>query len=137
MQPWPQPSSAETARNLIRASDRATLATRMRDTDGEPYASLVMTAAAHDASPILLISGLAEHTKNLLADARVSLLYDGTAGYAEPLTGPRVSVQGRATVTGDPGLRARYLARHPDAAMFAGFGAFDYYTITVKRPNHV
>jgi len=132
-----KPSPADTARNLIRATNRATLATRMRDTDGEPYASLVMMAAAYDASPILLISGLAEHTKNILADSRVSLLIDGTTGYAEPLTGPRVSIQGRAAVTTDPALRARYLARHPDANAFAGFGDFAFYTITVERAHLV
>ena len=131
------PPPGDTARSLIRRADRATLATRMRDTDGEPYASLVLTAAAHDGSPILLISGLAEHTKNIAADPRVSLLFDGTAGYDDPLTGPRVSVQGRAVATDSAALRDRYLARHPSAAVYAGFGDFAFYAIMVERAHLV
>ncbi len=127
----------DTARDLIRRTDRATLATRMRGTDGEPYASLVLTAAAHDASPVLLISGLAEHTKNIAADSRVSLLFDGTAGYDDPLTGPRVSIQGRATITDSAILRDRYLARHPGASLYAGFGDFAFYAIKVERAHLV
>jgi heme iron utilization protein len=131
------PPPGDTARSLIRRADRATLATRMRDTDGEPYASLVLTAAAHDGSPVLLISGLAEHTKNIAADPRVSLLFDGTAGYDDPLTGPRVSVQGRAIATDSETLRDRFLARHPAAAMYAGFGDFAFYAIETERAHLV
>ncbi len=131
------PTPGDTARGLIRTANRATLATRMRDTDGQPYASLVLTAAAHDASPILLISGLAEHTKNIAADPRISLLFDGTAGYDDPLTGPRVSVQGRAAATDSATVRHRYLARHSGAAVYAGFGDFAFYAINVERAHLV
>ena len=62
----------------------------------------------HDASPLLLISTLADHTRNIAADPRVSLLFDGTAGLDEPLTGPRVSGAGPAARTDDPRHRARY-----------------------------
>lgn len=127
----------DTARILIRRADRATLATRIRDTDGAPYASLVLTAAAHDGSPILLISGLAEHTKNIVADPRVSLLFDGTAGYDDPLTGPRVSVLGRAVATDSAILRDRYLARHPAAAAYAGFADFAFYAVEIERAHLV
>jgi hypothetical protein len=118
---------AAQARALMRGLDRATLATIMRG-DGPgpamPYASLVLVALDHAARPLLLISRLADHTKNLLADGRASLLFDGTAGLAEPLTGPRVSVQGRAAPTDDPALRARFVARHPGAQLYAGFTDF-------------
>jgi hypothetical protein len=133
-------SPATIARSLIRAGDRATLATVMRTDTAEaggPYASLVLVAADHDASPLLLISKLADHTKNLEADPRVSLLFDGTAGLGEPLTGPRVSVQGTASVTDDPRHRARYLARHPGAAMYAGFKDFSFYRVNVARAHLV
>ena len=135
-EPTPAPSPASTARGLIRGHDRASLATLAAD-DGEPYASLVMVACDHDGAPLLLLSRLAEHTKNILADGRVSLLYDGTAGLANPLTGARVSVQGRAAVTDQPRHRARYLARHPDAAQFADFGDFAFYRVAVSRAHLV
>jgi hypothetical protein len=131
-----EPTPAAAARALIRASDRASLAT-IRSDDGAPYASLVMAACDQDGSPLLLLSRLAEHTRNLLADARVSLLYDGTAGLDSPLTGARVSVQGRADATPEPRHRARYLARHPDAAQFADFGDFAFYRVAVERAHLV
>ncbi|MBM3601385.1 MAG: DUF2470 domain-containing protein [Alphaproteobacteria bacterium] len=128
-------------RRLIRAADRAALATLARSeagvTDGAPYVSLVLAACDHDASPILLISMLADHTRNIVADDRVSLLFDGTAGLAEPLTGARATVQGRARRSEEPRHRARYLARHPSAAMYAGFRDFGFYRVEIERAHLV
>ncbi len=104
---------------------------------GSPYASLVLAAFDLDAAPVLLISQLAEHTKNLLADPRVSLLCDGTAGYAEPLTGPRATLLGRAVRTDEPRHRERFLARHPGAAMYADFKDFAFYTLAIERAHIV
>lgn len=128
------------ARHVMRAQDRATLATLARPDlpdAGGPYASLVLVALDHDASPILLISTLADHTRNIAADSRVSLLFDGTAGLDEPLTGPRVSVQGCAVPTDDPRHRVRFLARHPSAVMYAGFKDFAFYRVEVARAHLV
>lgn len=125
---------AATARALLRSRDRATLATSLA---GAPYASLVLTATAADGAPLLLISSLAQHTINIVADKRVALLFDGTGGLDEPLTGPRVSVLGAAERSDDPGLRARYLARHPSAALYAGFADFHLYRVAVERAHLV
>ncbi|MBP2306130.1 heme iron utilization protein [Azospirillum melinis] len=141
------------ARRLMRACDRAALATvqrpttaqrptdevagAMADAAGWPYPSLVLVAFDHDGSPLLLLSTLADHTRNLLADDRVGLLFDGTAGLAQPLTGARLSVQGRAGRSDDPDHRARYLRRHPDAALYAGFGDFAIYRVAVERAHLV
>ena len=138
--PAPEPDPLAFARHVARGCDRATLAAVARaDTPeaGAPHASLVQVAFAPDASPILLISGLAEHTKNLLADPRCSLLFDGTAGLVEPLTGPRVSLQGTARKTDDPKMAARYLARFPGARMYSGFGDFAFWTVTPARAHLV
>jgi hypothetical protein len=83
------------------------------------------------------VSALAEHTRNLQADDRVGLLFDGTAGLAEPLAGARVTVLGRASPTGQPRHRARYLARHPGAAVYQGFGDFACYRVEVERAHLV
>jgi putative heme iron utilization protein len=128
------------ARSVMRAADRASLATTMRADQpdaGAPYASLVLAGLDHDASPLLLISTLADHTRNIAADPRVSLLFDGTAGLDEPLTGPRVSVQGRAARSDDARHRARFLARHPGAAMYAGFKDFAFYRVEIARAHLV
>ncbi len=130
-------SPAQQARAVARACKTASLATTMAGQNGQPYASLVLVAFDHDAAPILLVSRLAEHTKNLISNDRVSLLCDGTAGFAEPLTGPRVSLLGRAERTDNPHHRARFLARHPSAEMYAGFGDFAFYHLAVERAHIV
>ncbi|MBL6597894.1 MAG: DUF2470 domain-containing protein [Alphaproteobacteria bacterium] len=126
-----------TARHLLRSRDRAVLSTLHGDRSGWPHGSLVLTACAHDASPLLLISDLAEHTRNLGNDPRVSLLFDGTEGLDDPLTGPRVSVLGRAKITSDPYSRARFLSRHPSAAIYAGFADFQLYRVEIEAAHLV
>ncbi|SEP39962.1 hypothetical protein SAMN02990966_05722 [Rhodospirillales bacterium URHD0017] len=125
-------------RDLVRGLDRAALATAL-PVEGAPwpYASLVLAAVDHDLSPILLLSDLAEHSKAIAADARVSLFFDGTHGLDQPLTGPRVTLVGRAARTDDARLARRFLARHPDAEMYAGFKDFHFYRIAVERAHLV
>ncbi len=123
------------ARRLMRGAVKAALATAMDD--GRPYVSLVTVATAQDGSPLLLLSGLADHTRNLAADPRGSLLFDGTDGYDNPQQGPRVSVLGRLAPTAEPGHRARFLARHPEAAMYAGFGDFAFWRLEMERAHLV
>ena len=125
-------------RDLVRRLDKAALATALPNENVSwPYASLVLVAVDHDLSPILLMSDLAEHSKAIAADNRVSLLFDGTAGLDQPLTGPRVSLLGRAVPTDDARLRARFLAHHPDAAMYADFGDFRFYRVALERAHLV
>ena len=133
-----QDDMPRTVRTLLRELDRASLATILpREPAGWPYASLVLVAVDHDLSPILLLSDMAEHTKAIKADGRVSLLFDGTGGLDQPLTGPRATVLGRAERITDDRLKARFLARHPDAALYAGFKDFGFYRIAVERVHLV
>ncbi len=135
-----EPGPGLAARALLRSLDRASLGTLMRPGTpeaGAPYASLVMVALDHDVSPLLLISQLADHTKNLDANPAVSLLFDGTQGLDEPLTGPRVTVQGTAHKTDEPRHKARYVARHPGAAMYAGFKDFAFWRVSISRAHLV
>lgn len=126
-------------RRLLRGADRAVLGTAMAATQlqGWPYASLVMLTIDHDLSPLLLLSDLAEHTRNFRRDDRVSLAIDGTGGLDVPLTGSRVTVIGRIAQEDDPRRRARYLARHPAAAQFAGFGDFHLFRVALERAHLV
>jgi putative heme iron utilization protein len=132
----------EVVRKLLRAADRAALATRLAGEAGTPpaawpFASLVLLACDHDATPLLLMSDLAEHSKNIAADPRLSLLIDGTAGRVDPLTGPRVTLLGTAERTADARLKARFLARHPSAALYADFGDFHLYRVGMARAHFV
>ena len=118
------PGAGFEARRLVRAAPSATLATQA---DGQPFASLVTPAAAPDLSPLLLLSSLSEHTRQLRAEPRCALLFTGQAEEANPQTAPRVTVTGLAEpVPGGqvPALKARWLARHPYAALYADFGDF-------------
>ncbi|PKU23296.1 HugZ family protein [Telmatospirillum siberiense] len=127
---------AVAARMMLRQADRATLATVLTG-EARPYASLVGMATDIDGTPILLLSRLAEHTRAILEDPRVSLLIDGTAGFANPQQGPRVSLVGRAVPAGSARFAGRFLARHPAAELYAGFGDFAFYRIDIERMHWV
>jgi len=125
---------ARIGRRLLRRELRGTLATSMR---GAPYASLVLIGADLDASPLLLLSDLAQHSRNITFDPRVSLLFDGTAGYRDPLTGPRLTVIGQAIAVQDPRRLARFTALHPESTVYSGFADFRLYRVAVERGHLV
>ena len=122
------------ARELARASAVASLATLDPD-GGPPHASFVTVALRQDLSPILLLSGLAQHRRNLAANPAGALLLTGegrgVAAPADPLAGDRVTVRGTIAISDDPADRSRFLARHPAAADYADFGDFDFFRMTV------
>src|SRR5665213_4527868 len=110
MQPSADFDPARLARSLLRRSRQGALATLMAGS-GDPYCSLVNVASHADGSPILLISRLAVHTRNLLADSRVSLMLDERAP-GDPLEGARIMLAGRAepaAAADSASLRRRYL----------------------------
>lgn len=122
------------SRRLLRLCPHASLATFK---DGLPYVSLVTPATCHDGSPLLLLSKLADHTQNLLADPRASLLFALTDGHANPQTAPRVTVMGRFEPSDAMADRARYLARNPGAALYAGFADFGIWRMAPERFHFV
>lgn len=131
-----QPPAAAASR-LIRRALKATLAT-LHQTTGHPYASLVTIATDPAGSPILLLSDLAVHTKNLAADDRVSVLCEAPAGSTDdPLTAGRVTVVGRAHRNDEPGLRKRFLARHPYAEMYASFSDFGFWNVAIENAHYI
>jgi putative heme iron utilization protein len=123
------------ARKLLREARSGALATLMAGT-GDPYCSLVNAATTADGSPLLLISRLAIHTRNILADARVSLMFDERKE-GDPLRGARVMLMGRAERTDDDSARRRYLVRQPEAEMFAGFADFGFYRVALTGAHLV
>jgi len=135
MKPTPDFDPKQTAKKLLREGRSGALATLMAGS-GDPYCSLVNVATAADGSPLLLISRLALHTKNILADNRVSLMLDERKE-GDPLEGARVMLMGNAVLTEDADARRRYLDRHSSAQMFAGFGDFAFYKIALKGAHLV
>ena len=120
------PSPAWEARRLLRATRVGTLASVA---DGQPFASLVTPACAPDLSLLLLLSDLSEHTRHLRAEPRCSVLVTGPPVGANPQTAPRASVTGLAERIVDVALKARYLAVHPYAAIYADFGDFSLWRL--------
>ena len=117
------------ARRLLHTAATASLATASAGGVGDlgagaPYASLVLPAPDWTGAPLLLLSDLAEHTRNAAADDRVCLLFDATAGLAEPLAGARVAVMGRLRPHDTPAARERYLRYHPGARRYAELADF-------------
>jgi putative heme iron utilization protein len=123
------------AKKLLRESLSGALAT-LTPGSGDPYCSLVNVATAHDGAPLLLLSALALHTRNIAADPRASLMLDERKD-GDPLQGARVTLMGRIVVSSDPAARARYLARHPEAGQFAGFKDFALYRMEISQAHLV
>jgi putative heme iron utilization protein len=135
MKPTPDFDPKQAAKKLLREGRSGALATLIPPA-GDPYCSLVNVATAADGAPLLLISRLAVHTKNILADPRVSLMIDERKA-GDPLEGARVMLMGTAAATDDAEARRRYLARQPEAEMFAGFADFAIYRMELKAAHLV
>src|SRR5438128_12451659 len=130
MQETPDFDAGRLARSLLRRSRQGALATLMTGS-GDPYCSLVNVATHPDGSPILLISRLAVHTRNILDDSRVSLMLDERAE-GDPLEGLAIILAGRAVeACGDDVavFRRRYLNAHPSAEAFVDFKDFSFFRI--------
>jgi putative heme iron utilization protein len=130
MELTPDFSASRLARSLLRRSRQGALATLMAESH-DPYCSLVNVASHPDGSPILLISRLALHTRNILGDNRVSLMLDERAA-GDPLEGARIMLAGRAQEVSQDGtalVRRRYLKAHPSAEAFVDFKDFSFFRI--------
>jgi heme iron utilization protein len=132
----PKAAAVADARALLAAGASAALATIDRQT-GAPYVSLVTVAPRADLTPILLLSALAQHTQNIAADPRASLLFSAGAGAADPLSQARVTVTGTLAEVADDEICSTFLARHPDAAAYASFGDFAFYQLNIETGHFV
>jgi putative heme iron utilization protein len=135
MQPTANFDPKATAKKLMRESRSGALATLVAGS-GDPYCSLVNVATAVDGTPLLLISRLAIHTRNVLADPRASLMLDERKE-GDPLQGARVMLMGTVAKTESPDARRRYLAYQPEAEMFADFADFAFYELKLKGAHLV
>ena len=114
------------ARCLLRAARSATLGTQA---GGQPFTALVTPATAPDLSVLLWLSTLSEHTRHLQAEPRCALMVAGEPEGPNPQTAPRLTVTGLAERIDDAALKARWLAMHPYAALYADFGDFALWRI--------
>lgn len=139
--PARRPTAGEEARTLVAAATRGTLGTLATEPAGHPFVSVTPYGLLADGSPVLFISAMAEHTRNLDADPRASLLAAESEVGGDPLAVGRVTLLGRVEpVQGEVALaeaRAAYLAANPDAAGYIDFGDFSFRRLVVDRARWV
>lgn len=129
----PEPPHAERVRTLLAAERLGTLATHSRNHPGFPFASVMPYALTAGGAPLFLISSMAVHTQNLVADPRASLLVMQSGGDADPLGAPRATLLGNVTrIEADDALRAAYLERHPSSRYWIGFDDFSFFRLDVQ-----
>lgn len=121
------------ARRLLRTLGAGALAT-LDATTGLPFASLTTVATDLDGSPLILVSLLSAHTRNLDADTRASLLLSVT-GKGDALAHPRLTLSGRMEPTDEPRHRDRFLRRHPKAELYVDFPDFSFRRMSVERAH--
>src|SRR5436190_8264128 len=122
-----EPSHAERARTLVASQSRGALSTIALDPDGWPFGSVVTFVVDAAGRPVFFVSTLAEHTRNLAADPRASLLVaEDTAG-GDPLAFERVTLLGSVAEVGDEAervaFRTAFLTAHPSAS-YVDYGDF-------------
>jgi putative heme iron utilization protein len=124
------------ARALLRAETVGILSTISVHRPGYPYGSVTPYALSAGGAPLLLLSGLAAHTKNLLVDARACLFVGDRTAVEDPQAGARISLLGRAArlpAAAVPDGRARYLERWPRAEAYFELGDFALWELAVEE----
>lgn len=128
-------SALKQVRSMIASARQGTLGSLNQGT-GAPYASLVNVACL-DGAPLMLLSELAWHTKNIRADPRACLLLWAAVEGQDPLAGPRVSLMGEISASNDSRSREIYLSQHPNARSYADFADFRYFRLNVETAHYV
>ena len=129
-------SDAEAVRALVAREHHGVLSTAHAEMGGWPFGSVTPYALSEDGDPLLLLSGIAEHTRNLAADPRASLLVQDSRALDRPQAGARATLLGRATVpTGEEAKAAgaAYLARFPEAESYFSAHDFAVHVLRVER----
>ncbi len=132
-----RPSAAEQARTIAAATNGATLATLT--TDGDPWASLVAYGLLH-GTPVLCVSNLAEHGRNLAGDPRASLAIVAESNDPDPLSGSRITLAGSVVMPERGELdaaRSAYLNAVPSARLYLEFSDFTLWLLQVQRVRWV
>ncbi len=139
MTPEKNPVSAATeARRFLRRTHSGVLSTHSARVPGYPFGSIAPFVLDHDGHPVILISSLAEHTKNITQNPRVSLIaFDQTT--QDKQAGGRLTLIGDAIVAdqSDDALRQRYLRYLPQAEQYFGMHDFQFYRIEIRRARYI
>jgi heme iron utilization protein len=133
-------AEAKALSDLLKRERHGALATLSASRDGWPFASIAPFALTADGEPVLLLSDLAEHTRNLRVDARASLLVQDSASADDPLAGGRVTLLGVVELVERGDLvtaRTRYVERHPQAVEYLSLADFRLYVLRVRQARFI
>lgn len=124
---------SDTAKRIILDASTGSLGTI--SSDGNPFVSLVTVAATGPTSLVMLLSGLAKHTKNIANHSQCSLMLVESGGESgDPLAGARLTASGVVKrLEGDAQPREAFLAKHPSASMYVDFGDFAFYELEISQ----
>jgi len=129
-------SEGAEARRYLRRHAAGVLSTLSKRLRGYPFGSVTPFVTDHEARPVILVSRLAEHTKNIEADVRASLLVHDAAEDVQ--TAARLTVVGDAAALTDPSaIAARYLRHFPDAQRLLDLGDFSFYALQPVFIRHI
>lgn len=133
------PNEAALGRALVRSLDGGVLATLSLELPGYPFGSLTPYVTTHEGQLVVYVSSIAQHTRNMQADPRVSLtVVEPGAGNRQALG--RVTVVGDAALVPGPALAAvtrRYLRFFPEAEAYAGTHDFAFFWIVPRRVRYI
>ncbi|TKC89309.1 pyridoxamine 5'-phosphate oxidase [Trinickia terrae] len=123
--------------HLLHRTGAGTLATHSREPQGFPYPTVLPFATDARHRPVVLVSRLAEHARNLQADPRAGFLVAHAPG-GDPLSGERVTLVGRFEPL-DPSAAfvTRYLRYHPDAERYLALGDFSFWAMAIERLRYI
>lgn len=132
-----RPSAAEEARTIAASTNTGTLASLTRS--GDPWASLI-TYGLLDGAPVLCVSNMAEHGRNLAGDPRASIAIVAPATDADPLANGRVTVAGvveRPAGAELDAARVAHIAAVPAAKYYIDYSDFTVWVLRVQRVRWV
>jgi len=125
------------ARKFLRSTHSGLLSTISSKFEGYPFGSVAPFVLGHDCQPVILISSIAEHTKNIVSNPKVSLLV--FAGAEDLQANARLTLLGEAVKIekNDADLKARYLRYLPQAASYFDMHDFAFYRININQVRYI
>jgi heme iron utilization protein len=130
----------ETVQKLLTQEKFGVLSTLSLKHDGWPFGSATPYAISASGDPIILVSSLAEHTKNMMNDSRVSLFIQDTTTIANPQSIARATLLGIVEAVNENEVEdaaQRYQSRFPEAAQNFQLGGFSLLKIVVKQVRYI
>lgn len=130
-------SLANEALQFLRSTRSGVLSTFSAKFVGYPFGSVAPFVLDHSGQPVILISTIAEHTHNIIANPKVSLLV--FAGDDDLQANARLTLIGEAKLIDkqDADLRARYLRYLPQAASYFDMHDFNFYRIEIAHIRYI